>query len=496
MDGEVSMKRTGIAAGLLLLAPAAAQQRAPGNDTIRKEELSADLHFLASDEMRGRLTDTRENLLSALWIESRFRRLGLKEVGAEPSFVHRYSLTWSTLGKDNRLTLTGGGVKTQGRVLDDFMPLFFSPSAGSRGRVVFAGYGIQAPDRGWDDLRGDLRGAIVLMLEGEPGADDPKSVFDGVVSSIHSDALRKSLNAQAVGASGVLFVNGRAARSGVNRFPSEARAYWPSKPPHLKRYALTTWAGKLRIPVASVSQALAQQMLGARALADLVRESEKPGGIAAAAQAEVELELALDVNRHVVEDRSPMAMLEGSDAALKQEAVIIGAHYDHNGADGDQVYPGADDNGSGTVALMEIAEAFAQAAAAGQRPKRSVLFVSWGSEERCCGPLLGAWAWVDNPPWPMEKTAAMLNMDMIGRSEEVPAGGGGRFRGLAPQSAASNAGAVNIIGTSFSPDLRAAVIAANRSFDLQLRFRYDNNPSNLLRRSDQWVFLNHGIPAL
>jgi Zn-dependent M28 family amino/carboxypeptidase len=109
---------------------------------------------------------------------------------------------------------------------------------------------------------------------------------------------------------------------------------------------------------------------------------------------------------------------------------------------------------------------------------------------------LGAWAWADNPPWPLEKTVAMLNMDMIGRSEEVPEGGGGRFRGLAVQTAASNANAINVIGTSFSPDLRAVVTAANSNFDLQLRFRYDNNPSNLLRRSDHWVFLNHGIPAL
>jgi hypothetical protein len=90
----------------------------------------------------------------------------------------------------------------------------------------------------------------------------------------------------------------------------------------------------------------------------------------------------------------------------------------------------------------------------------------------------------------------MLNMDMIGRSEVIPQGAGSRFRGLAVQTAASNANAVNVIGTSFSPDLRTAVSSANRNFDLQLRFRYDNNPSNLLRRSDHWVFLNHGIPAL
>jgi Zn-dependent M28 family amino/carboxypeptidase len=491
------MTRVGALAGLWLASTAAlGQNAAPGNDTIRKEELSADLHFLASDEMRGRLTDTREYALAASWIEARFKRLGLKGVGEETSFSHRYSLTWSTLGKENRLTLSNGSVRTQAQVLDDFMPLFFSPSAQSRGRVMFCGYGIQAPDLRWDDLRGDLRGAIVLVLDGEPGADDPKSLFDGSVNSVHSDALRKALNAQARGAAGLLVVSGRGPRSGINRFAADARAYWPPKPPHLKRYALTASASKLRIPVASVSQPLAQQMLGSRTLADLVRESEKPGGFTAVELPGVDLDLALEVDRHVIEDRSVMAMLEGSDPQLKDEAVLIGAHYDHNGTDGNQIYAGADDNGSGTVALIEIAEAFVRAAAGGQGPKRSVLFVSWGSEERCCGPLLGAWAWAENPPWPLEKTVAMLNMDMIGRSEEVPEGGGGRFRGLAVQTAASNANAVNIIGTSFSPDMRTAVTAANRNFDLQLRFRYDNNPSNLLRRSDHWVFLNHGIPAL
>jgi hypothetical protein len=473
-----------------------AQTRAPGNDSIRKDELSADLHFLASEEMRGRLTDTPENLLSALWIESRFQRMGLKAVGAEPSFAHRYSLTWSTLGKDNRLEIANNGVLTRARVLDDFMPQFFSPSAQSKARVLFAGYGIQAPELQWDDLRGDIRGAILLMLDGEPGPDDPKSPFDGVVTSVHADALRKALNAQARGAAGVIFVNGRTSRSGVNRFAADARAYWPAKPPHLKRYALTTWASKLRIPVISLSQPVAQQMLGSKTLADYARDAGRAGGFAPVALTGIEVDMGIEVEPHVVEDRSPMAMIEGSDPQLKQEAVIVGAHYDHNGADGAQIYPGADDNGSGTVALIEIAEAYAQAAAAGQRPKRTVVFVSWGSEERCCGPLLGAWAWFDNPAFPVEKTVAMLNMDMIGRSEEVPQGGGARFRGLAVQTAASNANAVNVIGTSFSPDMRTAVTAANRTFDLQLRFRYDNNPSNLLRRSDQWVFLNHGVPAL
>ena len=105
--------------------------------------------------------------------------------------------------------------------------------------------------------------------------------------------------------------------------------------------------------------------------------------------------------------------------------MIVSAHYDHNGADATQIFNGADDNGSGVVALIEIAEAYALAAKEGHRPKRSVLFAAWNSEERG---LLGAWAYTEQPLAPLDTIAAVLNMDMIGRNEEIPIGGGGALR--------------------------------------------------------------------
>jgi Zn-dependent M28 family amino/carboxypeptidase len=188
-------------------------------------------------------------------------------------------------------------------------------------------------------------------------------------------------------------------------------------------------------------------------------------------------------------------MIEGSDPALKNEVVIISAHYDHEGADGSVVYNGADDDGSGTVALLEIADAYAMAAAAGRRPRRSVLFACWGSEER--GPLLGAWAYTEDPTFPLTRTVAVLNMDMVGRNEEVQVGGGPRFNGLDVQTAESNKNAVNILGYSRHPSLSGLVERVNKaSYGLELKLRYDNNSSNLLRRSDQWPFLQNGVPAL
>jgi Zn-dependent M28 family amino/carboxypeptidase len=145
------------------------------------------------------------------------------------------------------------------------------------------------------------------------------------------------------------------------------------------------------------------------------------------------------------------------------------------------------------VALVEIADALAAAAEKGQRPRRSVLLAAWNSEERG---LYGAWAYAEQPLRPLEKTVAVLNMDMIGRNEEVPADGGGRFRGLDVQTAESNANAVNIIGTTRSASLRSAIERANAGIGLTLRLRYDNNLSQLMRRSDHWPFLNRGVPGV
>ena len=133
------------------------------------------------------------------------------------------------------------------------------------------------------------------------------------------------------------------------------------------------------------------------------------------------------------------------------------------------------------------------AAQAGQRPKRSIILAAWNSEERG---LLGAWAYTEDPGVPLDRIVAVLNMDMIGRDEEVQAGGGAALPRARLQTAQSNRNATNIIGTVRSPDLRAAIEKANQGINLDLRFRYDNNVSNLMRRSDHWPFIQRGVPGV
>ncbi|HTM48297.1 MAG TPA: M28 family peptidase [Bryobacteraceae bacterium] len=485
-----------LATGLLLTASVFGQNRAPAIETIRKEELKADLFFLASDAMRGRLTGTPEYALAAEWIAARYARLGLEPLAPDGSFFHRFDLVLSRLAEGSRLIVaTGPESRRVARQGEDFYPLIFSADAEARGRVVCKGFGIAAPDLNWDDYRGhSIRGSIVMIFDDEPAPGDANSPFDGLVTSEYANSLRKTLAAQAQGATGVLFVNARAHLDdrATRSFASAARAYWPAKPPVIERYTLATYADRVRIPALQISPALAEQIIG-RKLSGLLSEAEQGR---AASESDLTIEMAASLQRTVIADRSVVGKIEGADPNLKNEAILITAHYDHNGADGVQIFNGADDNASGSVAVLDIAEAYVTAGQQGRRPRRTVIFAIWGSEERCCGPLLGSWAWVEHPLWPLNKTVAALNMDMIGRSEEVPEIGGPRFKGLKPQTAASNANSVHVMGYSFSPDLAAVLREANREIDLTLRLDYDNNSSNLLRRSDQWPFLQRGIPAV
>ena len=481
-------------------AALSAQTAAPFNDSIRLAELKADLYYLAGDGFKGRLVGTPENALAADYVRSRFERAGLKPGAPNGAFVQPTQLMIATLGERNSLAVSlPGGTTLDQKPEQDFYPQRFSASGSIKAPVVYAGFGIHAPALGYDDYGDRVKGRIALILEHEPGERDPKSPFDGVVTAEAAVAIKKVLAAQEKGAVGVLFVTDIHNHPGATNFEASARAFWPPQAPRVDRFTLASWADRVRIPVGQISPALAEIMVRGtgQTLLDLSKAAETARGYTAILLDGVEVALTTAVSRHIVADRNVLGVIEGSDPQLKNEVVIVSAHYDHEGADGALIYNGADDDGSGTVALMAIADAYAKAAAAGQRPRRSVLFACWGSEER--GPLLGAWAYTENPTFPLAQTVAVLNMDMIGRNEEVQIGGGPRFNGLEIQTAESNRNAINILGYSRHPELSAAVERANRAavgIGLELKMRYDNNSSNLLRRSDQWPFLQNGVPAL
>ena len=485
------------AAAVLMVWACEPSDPAPRNDSIRAEELSADLHFLAGDGMRGRLVGTSEIERAAEFIAARFDSLGLEPAGEDGSFFQPFELNWFSLGDGNRLRVEGGGFTGRSREPGDgFYPLNFSASTSASGELAFAGFGIIEPRLSYDDYGDqDVSGKIVLALEREPGVADPESPFDGVVTAEASATWRKALAAQARGAAGILFVRDVHNRPDSSDFAQTAQDYWPSTPRRIERFTLAVRMERIRIPAAQISAELAERLVAGtgRTLQDLAMASETSNGLGAMELPGPVVSIDASVERHATAARNVLGLIRGSDPDLRDEVVVLSAHHDHNGANGEDIFNGADDDGSGIVGLLEIAEAYSEAARDGRRPRRSVLFAAWDAEERG---LLGAWYHTERPYAPLEDIAAVLNMDMIGRNEEVPEDGGRRFRGLEVQTGDSNANAINILGHTFSADLRAAVEAANEAHGLELELDYDNNASNLLRRSDQWPFLQRGVPAL
>ncbi|HCE02602.1 MAG TPA: hypothetical protein DEQ98_05120 [Acidobacteria bacterium] len=469
---------------------------APGGDTIRAADLQADVGFLAGDHMQGRLTGTPGNRQAAEFIASRFDRLGLSGVGTNGSYFQSFDLMTTSLGDDNRLEVTG--VPTTDVVFGSaYYPDQTSASGTAGGEVVFVGFGISAAALDHDDYQSSsaLDGKVALILNHEPGEFDADSPFDGEIASEHSRPVRKVLAAQEAGATAVLIapdLHNHAGRRGTTR---PLRSVWPDRPRRPSGYQVAGWTKRVRIPVAQISGDLAEQIMDNAGLKmrELATRAERPGGIEAVPLPGQRVELTTSVRRRLQPNRNVVGLIEGADPDLRDEWVLVTAHYDHEGADGLRVFNGADDNASGVAGLIEIAEAYHEAGLAGIRPRRSILLAAWNSEEQG---LLGAWSYTDDPVHPLERTVAVLNMDMIGRNEEVPAGAGARFKGLTAQTAESNRNAVNILGYSHSSDLKRAAERANRVTGLRLRFRYDDNASNLLRRSDHWPFLYRGVPAL
>ena len=469
---------------------------APYIDTITEASLSADLYVLSHDSMAGRLAGTSELDRASDWIRDRFAALGLEPAGDDGTYDQRFDLMWFGLGSPNRITVSGaGGARAAG---NGWTPANISGTGSVSGEVVFAGYGIVEPRLGYDDYQGqDVDGKIVLVLEREPGVADESSPFDGVVTAEASRTWRKALSAQERGARAILFVRDIHTRSDVEDWAQSHRNGWPDEPRRIERFTLGAWVEQIAIPAAQISAELGETLVSAsgRSLVELAEASEAAtAGLGVVDLPGARVDLSAAVERHRTPGRNILAMIEGSDPDLQDEVVIIGAHHDHNGADGETIFNGADDDGSGTVGVMAVAAAYARAAESGRRPRRSVMFAIWDAEERG---LLGAWYYTLRPLFPLPRTVAKLNLDMIGRHQEVPAdGAGGRFRGLEPQTAESNSNAINILGYSRTPGLAAAVEAANEATALTLRFRYDNNESNLLRRSDHWPFLHNGVPAV
>ena len=450
---------------------------------VSEARLRADLEYLCSRALKGRQSLTPGADLAAQYIATEFKRIGLKP-GAGSSFLQTFPMVaYESDRKDTRLTLEAQGATVKFRPDDDFRGGFWR-ALHIKAPVVFAGYGITAPEYAYDDYGTvDARGKIVLIFDHEPQEADPRSVFNGTGHTRHANVRVKVENAQRHGAVAVLMVSEplRKHRGAFEIVPSQGQKLRASAP----RQAIEEDI----IPLFQVSDQAAAEML-------------KPTG-----KAPSELQLAID--RDLKPASTPLAgstvelstaeakirrgksanvvgLLEGSDLALRGETVLITAHYDHLGEQHGYLYAGANDNASGTVGVMELARLFA---AGSPRPRRSLLFVVFGSEEEG---LLGSYYYVAHPLRPLVTTRAVLNLDMIARNEEhIP-----QSRGVIEISA-DTSNEINLAGVFYSPELRAAISKANQKTKLKISDKFDRDHDlNVLFRCDHFPFLLHDVPAV
>jgi len=469
-------------ATLLTLAPLslAAQQRgAPAQrvvSAIRAEQIWGPLRFLSDDLLEGRASSSRGGDIAVQYIASQFMALGLDPAGDSGTYIQRVPIV--TLNPTATLEASGGPTPRTLRYRDDFVawseqvpPREPSPPGHAElqpqdrtGEVVFVGFGITAPEWQWDDFKGtDLTGKIVMVLVNDPGLRD-STIFRGKILTYYGRWTYKIEEAARRGARGVLLVhNDTMATYG---WQTVVNSWTGDQVRLLRPNTALAWAGW-------ITQRAATDLLSDRGL-DLNQL------MAAAARRDfhpVNTGLTLSVSVNSTVRRTPtanvVARLPGTDPALRDEVVVIGAHWDHHGigrpVNGDSILNGALDNASGVAAMLAVADAFVRT---GVRPRRSLLFVSFTAEEKG---LLGSQAFAEQPPVPIRNVAAILNVDgmnLYGTTRDIGALGGDQ----------------SSLGRDFERAARAEGLRVTASRDALL--------SGGFFRSDHFPLAKVGVPGL
>lgn len=482
--------------------------------TITPEDLASHLYVFASDYFEGRETSTRGQKLAALYLAGQYRKMGLAPKGnavdhntyAPEAYFQTVPLYTQRLKRASLLVMNYDeevARSTYGPgVADGQMYLAFGNMEEIRAGLVFAGYGIADDDLGYNDIAAldkkgiNRTGRWMMLLNDEPLANDSTSLLDTADGkpSRWSESPNTKLRALLRGGgmpAGVLLVADLGPRAVDMQEQAMKRA--ASIKDDLGDLSLTEDGGGGRPfpPIYVISSDLANQMLApmGRTVAEIKQTIdssltpevfEVPGVLVAS---------AIEQETQEAPSENVAAFIEGSDPALKDEVVVISSHYDHIGiesdGEGDLINNGADDDGSGTVGILEMAEAFMKARQDGYGPRRSILFLNVTGEEKG---LLGSRYFTDmDPLHPLDKIVTNLNIDMIGRFD--------------PTHPTESENYVYIIGSNLiSQELHDINAKVNEitgtNLELDERFNSKDDPNQFYRRSDHWNFGKHAIPFI
>jgi hypothetical protein len=371
------------------------------------DELLRHAKYLASEELTGRGVDTPGIRLARDYIAGEFAKYRLQPGGDGGSYLQSFDVAVGVMVKEpSSLTLGDEAVLA---LNDDWIPLGLSTSDKAEGGIVFAGYGITAKEYGYDDYANiDVKGKIVLVLRYEPPPKDDKSPFRKLPdSSIHAALRTKANNARDHGAAGMILVDLTHAGDEKTELLSTRNSLWRGGnslvATQVKRRVIEAW--------------LNPQGISLTALKEKIDREEKPASTSIT-NSTAKLQVSLQEVRQRTEN--VVAILPGTNPSLKQENIVIGAHYDHLGlghygareriSEG-QAHPGADDNASGTAVLLDLARRLSQLPA---KPARTFVFVAFSGEELG---LYGSRHFVGHASF-LSSTKAMINLDMVGRLRE------------------------------------------------------------------------------
>ena len=381
---------------------------------VDADRLLDHIKFLASDDLKGRADGSPELERAADYIAQQFKEIGLRPAGDDGSWFQPFELNAGVrVGAGNALTISDGKRSIRFALGSTYYPLSAVPNESldtpsekdDKLAIVFAGYGLAAPDRNYDDYAGtNVSGKAVLIFSHEPQENDANSPLNGNRPMPQTTLYQKAAVAHGLGARLLIVV-------GDPTHPMDQGLYHTfQEVPDLDEAGM---------PVLRVRRAEMQPLLEAWGLDATARQ----------------IDLDLRPRSHLIKDatvdyaeffahdrkivRNVVGVLPGADPSRAKEAIVIGAHFDHVGLGGrlsmvperaGEIHNGADDNASGTASVIEIARA---AAADRSRFPRTLIFIAFAGEERG---LLGSMHYVASPPVSMGDTVAMLNLDMVGRS--------------------------------------------------------------------------------
>ena len=376
-------------------APALSKPEREASARIKVETIREVTNALASKEMEGRGTAQPGADKAAQYIADRFAKIGLKPAGEAGTYLQTIKFKSEQIQPDS--SFKAGD--TVFKLKDDFVisPPFPAEPKDVSGGLVFAGYGVVSPEIKRDDLAGiDVKGKMVLLLSGKP-----KNISD-VAWSMASNQQVVMGRLIAGGAAGlVLTYTGRATQTFplVGAYLTRRRVMMANAAQPLVKVP----------PIVLISDATAEKLFAGSGITYAEAKAKAEAGEVVSRDLGKQAAISVRVKREEAPSSNVVAVLEGSDAKLKEEAIVYCAHYDAYGVDSDgTIYPGAADNALGVAKLVAIAESLAKS---NPKPRRSILFLAVTGEEYG---LLGAEYWVRHATWPIEKVAACLNYDGIG----------------------------------------------------------------------------------